>query len=148
MAEETNVQTINQSKMHQITESKNERRCFLTQYSNNSSVFSQTDPFCMLENLINDRFDGQFSKRDHVDKKGSDLLKNFVGDIIFELKTTLTNISLASELLETGLLSAEQKMLTDVILRNIKRLSDLTTSLNLAPLHSNLQTEVLKFQSE
>ena len=90
-----------------------------------------------------DRCDRNPFKSNSFQIKTPNHLEEILNTMTFKLKTQLSNISLASELLETSLLSTEQQMFVAIIQRGSECLRDLISDIKMTALKYGAQPESL-----
>jgi signal transduction histidine kinase len=133
--------------MNPLTKSPEKNTGLFPQFEMDSS-FLKNESGCIIDELIKEDFESQYPKMVMFQKKNSNAFDDIINKMIFDLKSSLTNIILASELLETSLLSEEQEKMVAVIMRGSNRIADLITGFNNTSFKDRLQTEFLRMGTE
>jgi signal transduction histidine kinase len=130
-----------------ITKSPEKNTCLFPRAGTNNS-FVQNDGGCILDELIKEGAERHYPKINTFQKKNAGPIENLINEMTFEFKTSLANISLASEILETSQLSEEQEKMVAIILRGSNRISSLLSGFKFTSLKDRLQTELLRLDME
>jgi signal transduction histidine kinase len=133
--------------MNPLTKSPEKNSCLFPRVGTNNS-FPQNDGGCILDELIKEGAESHYPKMNTFQRKNAGPIENLINEMTFEFKTSLANISLASELLETSQLSVEQEKMVAIIMRGSNRITSLISGFKFTSLKDRLQTELRRLGME
>jgi signal transduction histidine kinase len=133
--------------MNPLSKSPEKNVRLFPQFGMNSS-FLQNESGCITDELVKEDFESQNPKMYMFQKKNSNAFEDIINKMTFDFKSSLANISLASELLESSQLSEEQEKMVAVISRGSIRIATLITGFNSTSFKDRLQTEFLQLSIE